>query len=227
MLTFNSALALSLFLGGIVIFFLANRWRISKFENFQLTPNCLITRHPVLFLEGQPSFFYFFNYWNLLPTYLKEHGYEVFELPYGGYNQEARRQTLEDFLVSSHQKGMKFHLISDSSLKEDALWAHEKLPNIVPSVTTIVGPQESWPTRVADLTPNKHYHVKLDEKNPSFSLWSFFWRAVLSAHKLYTRKPKHWDPRVLGLPLEDNQEFRKTLLEHLIFLAESDLQCSH
>lgn len=45
-----------------------------------LKPNCLITRNPLLFVSQDSSPFYFSEYWNSIPHYLKEHGYIVHTL---------------------------------------------------------------------------------------------------------------------------------------------------
>jgi hypothetical protein len=95
-----------------VTFAILTNWqREHRHYKIQLKPNCLLTRHPVVFVTGPRSLFYFRKYWNAYPEVLAEHGYEVFtlHLPWQG---PARRKNLEDFL-SQQQSSKKFHFICD------------------------------------------------------------------------------------------------------------------
>lgn len=75
-----------------------------------LTPNCLLTRYPILLIPGPKSFWYFKNYYNLLPSYLAEHGYEVFhgQLPW----KKGRKKALKGFLQQAQMQGLKLHIIA-------------------------------------------------------------------------------------------------------------------
>ena len=56
-----------------------NHKRAQNRPLIDLIPNCLLTSKPIVFITGRESLFYFGNYWNGLPRYLAEHGYEVYE----------------------------------------------------------------------------------------------------------------------------------------------------
>ena len=79
MLTLAIALSLSLIsLAFMVLFQLDLRARQrERLRGLELKPNCLLTRYPIAFLSGRKSIFKPFEYWNLIPAYLREHGYEV------------------------------------------------------------------------------------------------------------------------------------------------------
>jgi hypothetical protein len=107
-------LALTL-LGLIVgVRFMSVRLRSKRLENLELRPNCLLTRSPLVFITGRRSLFYFLNYWNEIPGFLREHGYDVkvCSLPWRGV--DSRYQVLADFIERSPQP---VHLIADSTSK--------------------------------------------------------------------------------------------------------------
>lgn len=61
----------------IALFISLNLRRARRSPAVHLVPNCLLTRYPICFVHGRPSPFYFSRYWNAVPRYLSEHGYEV------------------------------------------------------------------------------------------------------------------------------------------------------
>ncbi|MCB0421890.1 MAG: hypothetical protein KDD61_12900, partial [Bdellovibrionales bacterium] len=91
----------------------------------------------------------------------------------------------------------------------------------------VVHKESCAPVNTGDLRPNNRYHIVCNEPPAKHGLQQKLWRTLLMAHKLYTKKPKTWSHSILNLPSFNNQEYRKTLLSHMIFLAESDIQCSH
>ena len=50
-----------------------NYWRSRSPFDFELEPNCLLTRYPLLFLSGKRSLLYFQDYWNNIPKFLSSH----------------------------------------------------------------------------------------------------------------------------------------------------------
>lgn len=98
-------------------------WLRRRKSQFDLIPNCLLTRWPVLFVTGKRSPFYFSNYWNVYPEFLAEHGYEVFHLYLPWRHHEKRAQTLRNFLkhqASSQTKSQaKFHFMLDHESYEE------------------------------------------------------------------------------------------------------------
>lgn len=91
---------------------LTNLYREHRKFSFELKPNCLLTRKPVVFLTGPRSVFYFRKYWNGYPEVLAEHGYEVFTLPLPWRGAERLRR-MSDFLNKQTTQKRKYHFIVD------------------------------------------------------------------------------------------------------------------
>lgn len=91
-------------------------FRSRRLKRLELIPNCLLTRYPLVFVTGKRSAFYFTNYWNQVPAYLAEHGYEVeiVELPWA--DSARRLDALKATLVSRRRP---CHLIGDSSIEDE------------------------------------------------------------------------------------------------------------
>jgi hypothetical protein len=71
-----------------------------------------MTRSPVVFVTGFRSLFYFFSYWNMIPLFLREHGYEVqvWNLPW-----KDSAEQLRILQMSLRQAPRPVHLFLDSS----------------------------------------------------------------------------------------------------------------
>src|SRR5690606_33726579 len=124
MLTFDQLLLLTL-IGLIIVvplLILANHRRAQFDVGQSLQPNCLLTQYPLLFLTGRRSIFYFQGYWNWIPRFLSDHGYEVMTLDLPWRKKGARRQVLEEFLRVADEKGLKFHFIGDATCESDLEW---------------------------------------------------------------------------------------------------------
>lgn len=108
--------ALSILSLLIAIRWISVRQRSKRLINLELHPNCLLTRSPIVFVTGRRSLFYFLNYWNEIPGFLREHGYDVqvFTLPWR--DTAKRYQLLTQFLESSQRP---VHLIADSTSKTE------------------------------------------------------------------------------------------------------------
>lgn len=105
---------LSLFVFTVALAVFSNRARARKEIPFDLHPNCLLTRWPLLFVTGPRSFFYFDTYWNGYTSYLAEHGYEVFKLQLPWNKSEFRKKRFLEFITQQENLGRKFHLFIDS-----------------------------------------------------------------------------------------------------------------
>jgi hypothetical protein len=79
----------------------------------ELIPNCLITRHPLLFITGPRSIFYFSSYWNFYTSFLAEHGYEVYTLHLPWRSQLKRKSRLKKFFAEQELNGKSYHLFID------------------------------------------------------------------------------------------------------------------
>lgn len=101
----------------LVFGFLANRVRSQSLPDFELTPNCLLTRWPLVFVSGTQSIFYAKKYWNLYPIFLAEHGYEVFHLELPSKKGSSRIQFFKKFLEQEGHKPL--HLIFDQETYEE------------------------------------------------------------------------------------------------------------
>jgi len=97
---------------------LTNLMREYRSFHFELTPNCLLTRNPVVFVTGLRSLFYFRKYWNAYPEILAEHGYHVFtmHLPWRGPERAIK---LSEFLKAQGLASKKFHFICDEFSAEE------------------------------------------------------------------------------------------------------------
>lgn len=98
---------------------MANQVRVRDQWDFELKPNCLLTRWPILFVTGPRSLFYFSKYWNHHSSYLAEHGYEVFTLHLPWKNSAERRQRMQEFFTARSAEGRQFHLFVDSYTMEE------------------------------------------------------------------------------------------------------------
>lgn len=103
--------------GLLILFALAlHNWKRSRVrETSDLQPNRLLTRYPLVFLSGKRSLFYFMTYWNQIPSYLANHGYEVFLKPLPWSKDELRLEKIHQFLEYKSQQNKPLHLIIDSS----------------------------------------------------------------------------------------------------------------
>lgn len=84
--------------------------------DLELRPNCLLTRSPIVFVTGRRSLLYFLNYWNEIPGFLREHGYEVRVCSLPWRDSANRFQTLSRFLDSANRP---VHLIADSTSRAE------------------------------------------------------------------------------------------------------------
>lgn len=95
---------------------LSVRQRSKRLVDLELRPNCLLTRSPIVFVTGRRSLLYFLNYWNEIPGFLREHGYEVRVCSLPWRDSANRFQTLSRFLDSANRP---VHLIADSTSRAE------------------------------------------------------------------------------------------------------------
>ena len=106
---------------SILTLLVAFRWlsvrqRNKRLVDLELRPNCLLTRSPIVFITGRRSLLYFLNYWNEIPGFLREHGYDVrvCTLPWRG--TVTRYQSLSQYLETVTRP---VHLIADSTSRTE------------------------------------------------------------------------------------------------------------
>jgi len=203
------------FLAGcflVLAFCLHNLKRARIHQDWELKPNLLLTRHPLVFLSGKRSFFYFLSYWNHLPQMLRAHGYETQVLHLPWKNTKSRRLWLHHFLLSSSQS---LHLVIDNSSYPELtdLIRHQNYPCIA-SITWIQNGVllQNTPTL-------KGFHHPLEELSEievsTKSPW--FWKL----HLLVTNQPLSWSLSALGWQMQ--KSLRDIFLDRVKFLAERDL----
>lgn len=110
------ALAISaLVLGSSALFQVSQRRaRALRFRALTLKPNVLLTRYPIAFLSGPRTVFRFFDHWNDIPLFLREHGYEVYVIEPSGRSDDERRESVCSALESMKTR---CHLVADGSLE--------------------------------------------------------------------------------------------------------------
>lgn len=112
----------------IAFIILFNFLRPKEKINFPLRTNCLLTRSPILFVHGKKSILYFRNYWNLIPIFLIQHGYECSELRLDWKTDETRNKQLLKFLKNSTKT---YHIFFDpSSIDQLKFIAKLNIPQI-------------------------------------------------------------------------------------------------
>lgn len=112
----------------------------------KLSPNRLLTRHPIIFIHGKKSIFYFAKYWNQLPHYLASHGYEIMHLRLPWKNANQRFSALENWIKKYSEANQKFHLVIDNnSLNDLTLLISKESFESIASITCIHDSKESLP----------------------------------------------------------------------------------
>lgn len=215
------ALLLSLFVCLIALAVFTNKARAKKHYDKELQPNCLLTRWPLLFVTGQRSFFYFSNYWNIYPSYLAEHGYEVFHLRLPWSNPLLRQSRLIEFLKSQDQAKRKFHMIMDSTtLQEFDTTLRELRPDCVMSITEITGPENkpTTPSLTTPIVPQATIETLPTQKG------SFFIKLSYDLHKLLLFGRPLPSLSTLGALQTTQLQNARLLLERSQSLAEMDLR---
>jgi hypothetical protein len=205
----------------------------------ELRPNCLLTRYPILFLSGKRSLFRFFEHWNDIPVFLREHGYDVFVIEYGNSGD-----ALQNLLSIMDHLERPCHIIADAS-QADTLnrFANYRHSNAA-SFTLIQNSRRSTQTdkktvSVDDLKPTASaievFKIDPIVKKGLFSEIRFEWiliqiinlmsGALLSAHNLFFLRQHHIDPVETGdFIIPDGWPIEDRILDLAILLAERDAQ---
>ena len=192
-----------------------NRNRAQKEIPYELVPNQLLTRHPVLFISGSRSPFYFIKFWNQIPSYLAEHGYEVYnmDLP---WKITARARELQKVLLAGFGD-QRFHLFIDASNERilQNLLLRQSFDHIE-SITIIRAEGESK-SFLQSLKPSSTPIEEIELKSaPRNRLDQILW----TAHRAWTFEPSKTDSTALGWPF--SLETGKVILDRARILAERD-----
>jgi hypothetical protein len=211
LVTISSSFATGLLLG---LQFLVEVIRTLRLRDLELKPNCLLTRYPIVFLTGRRSIFYFKNYWNQIPNFLFEHGYEVeiLELPWKG---DALRSAAAQIKLSRRERPC--HLIADSSqLEELEAIVALNLPTVVSATVTTLAKVSS--VKPDDLKPRASgVQTLVLPPLKQLSIKAIF----LSIHNLMFGKSTAAAEVGANSPADTFLVERK-YLEHAISLAEHD-----
>nr|BFD62631.1 hypothetical protein BdHM001_13120 [Bdellovibrio sp. HM001] len=212
------AMTTTVFLLGLAL--MSNRARRRQNVAFELKPNCLLTRWPLLFVTGPRSIFYFSTYWNLYTVFLAEHGYEVFTLHLPWNKADLRKERFEHFLKQQEDLGRRFHLVVDTPTWQEFqdLLRHRRSSSVL-SITEITdagqnSPQalQAFPIPTADL------------EMPAYNKGSLFLNLSYHLHKQLVRRAGLNSLNSLGAFPESALKNSMLLLERAQTLAEMDLR---
>jgi hypothetical protein len=107
-------------LGAIVLgLYLISRKTVSR-SSIELTPNCLLTRHPVLLLTGAATKgLSKFAHHEMIFEMLKAHGYKVewVKIPIAAGTPEILQNQLHEVIRELHSEGLRFHFFVDPALE--------------------------------------------------------------------------------------------------------------
>ncbi|KYG64904.1 hypothetical protein AZI86_11945 [Bdellovibrio bacteriovorus] len=181
--------------------------------HFDLKPNCLLTRWPVVFVTGPRSLFYFRRYWNLYPIFLAEHGYEVFTVHLPWRSSAARRKYMQAFLEK--HKNKKYHFVMDS------ITAHEMQDLFVgtstaTSVTELLNAGATTKLHGFQFQP---LEMTVCKQAPGILLKFSFW-----LHQKLIENPQSPTLDTLGALEDSTFDNSRLLLSHMQKLAEEDYQ---
>jgi hypothetical protein len=128
-----------MFIGGAVALQVRRQNLMSRqFEDLELRPNCLLTRYPIAFVSGQKSLFKLFSYWNQIPRFLREHGYDVVVLePAIGHKTEKPTEWSSAVLTLLDRFPEKIHIVADSSRHDGLEFLAQAKNEKIASLTVI------------------------------------------------------------------------------------------
>ena len=100
---------------------------IMNTDKLALRPNCLLTRYPLVFINGVRSLFFYQQLAFELQDYVAEHGYMVLRPSLSFRDKTLRKQQLQNWL--KQQKHEHFHFIMSSHTRNEFAVPLETYPN--------------------------------------------------------------------------------------------------
>ena len=190
--------------------------RNQRLHTLELVPNCLLTRYPIVFVTGRRSLFYFKNYWNQVPNFLAEHGYEVevMELPWR--NRKARFAAMQALLT---KRSRPCHLIADSSQTNELQELAKLGLATVMSITVTQAKSRIERLGVNDLRPrNDGIQVLEMPQTKQISLKGLF----LGLHNFISGSNPVYSDQIGATSSAGTYLTERKFLEYAISLAERD-----
>lgn len=226
------ALSIGVLLVAIVLF--SNILRAKKDLHLNgLRPNCLLTKHAIVFITGKRSIFYFLKYWNNVPKILSEHGYEVQVLNLPWRDAKTRRKHLLHFLQESKKAGKAYHFLGDITSFKELKWLEALESTEVASLSLV----DDYRIRSKKLTPEDlnprsgqitRFVWKSSEKDHKQKSQHSFSTLFAKLHSLWTGSLDEFSAHTLGATRASEQpNFKDFYIDIAISLAEYDMQCFH
>lgn len=184
-------------------------------QEIDLTPNCLMTRFPIVFGSGHQSFFYTQRYWYFYPEYLAEHGYSVFHFNFPNQLSPILKEKLENNFSERLRVGEKWHLIIEPNRFNDlANWNLLSHP-LFASISIL---SERAQPKGLQLPIHIQWLVVEKQKTNQTPL--------LSSYKFHQwiKGAKAPSPDIVGLVPESQKKIAQILLNRMLQLAENDFE---
>lgn len=217
--------------GSIALQMRLRQIRKRHLSALELRPNCLLTRHPIVFVASPRSVFRLFSPWNNIPAFLREHGYEVLVL-----EPPSKADCASAILRTFERLDGKHHLIGDSSLEPVFMsLAQERHPKIATLTLaknrrTETRRHPARPPSPEDLKPLPSTIETLDieprhlEGRPRDWV-NFASLALLSFHNAFSfGRRRKIDALETGHVLTKSWDIESRFLDLAISLAERDAQ---
>lgn len=198
----------------------ANQGRPTLKLDEELIPNQLLTTHPVVFLSGRKSIFYFLKYWNKLPERLREHGHDVSELLLPWRDTDRSTHQIVKLLKGLEEKNKKVHIFADTTRMAELRFLSCSHLSSIQSLNVICRPMDE-PIASTGLTPTplaiqRHIYSFTHPSASNLSLWLVKLHQIL--HSFH-----NFDPEILGVTVEQRTH-EQFYLQVLSELAASDLK---
>jgi hypothetical protein len=197
---FNSHLT-PLLLGALGFYFLVNEsfhlLRRKLYPDGELTPNQLLTSHPILLWEPKANICYRRPIYNGLQSFLYEHGHKVF-------SHRDKNRLLESY---------HFFFLAESL--EEIEEISQNSPEKVASLNLLYHSEKDI-LRIDNFRFKHHIHQVKVPINQST-------RSIIHLHKLLCQLPLGLNIDSISLGALQSREYYETILLHTTELAERDL----